>query len=228
MTRKRPAQLVDVHTHHTHATLRSLGIASAKDRTLADQRQRKADPAADKPKKVGGNIDDGTFVETLADILHRQGLIVNQGVRGGAYGVEQKNAVLVNPNSPILFFYTQSGSDTATTTNTATTVVAASNAITLGVGKWAVIAAAIVGLSHSTSGTVAVTAEIEGVEGTARTYSAAAAPGVSAKAHISKVDEADWIQGEQTLNIRARFRSDTAGTTTAKNPMILAAAWRME
>lgn len=228
--RKRPAQLVQPLNGHTQEVLRILGVPSGKDRTLADQRAKKVDPTAGKPKVLEGNVDDGTLAMNLANLLHSQGTIVNKGVRGGRFGDELKNVTLVNANSPLHLFYTQGASDTASTTNVApaATVVAASNAVTLGVGKWAVIALASIVLSHSTGATVGVSAEIEGVEGTLRQVATAAAPGVRCEAHLSLVDEADWIQGEQTLNVRARFQSVTAGTTSAKNPSISIVAKRME
>lgn len=228
MARKRRPKLVDPQSAHSAVTLQLLGVPSGRDRTLADQRARMAEPGSDRPKDVTGNLDDGTWANDLLNVLQGRGIVVNKAVRGGQFGQQLHNAALVNADSPIVQFYAQSSSDGPPTTNTATTVSAATESVILGVGKWAVILIVTIGLSHSTSGTVAVSAEIEGNEGTARTYSAAATPGVRAFAHLSLVDESDWIDGEQTLNVRARFRSDTAGTTTAKNPALICVAKRME
>jgi hypothetical protein len=227
--RKRPPKLVDPQNAHNAVTLNLLGVPSGKDRTLADQRARRADPGSDRPKVVTGNIDDGTVFNDLLNVLQQRNIIVNKAERGGQFGVEQRNAMLVNADSPLFLFYSQGTSDTASTTNDSTdpSVAAASNAITLGVGKWAVIALASVHLSHSTGGTVAVFAEIEGDEN-GNLVSAATAPGLRAYAHNSIIDEADWLDGEQTLNIRARYRGETAGTTSAKNPAILCIAKRMD
>jgi hypothetical protein len=226
--RKRPAQLVDPRQAHNAVTMQLLGVPTGKDRTLADQRARRADPGSDRPKVVTGNIDDGTVFNDLLNVLQQRNIIVNKAERGGQFGVEHRNAMVVNADSPIFLFYTQSSSDTAPTTNTVTFVQAAGNAIILGIGKWAVIAMGLVDLSHSTGGTVAALTQIEANDGSTRTYSSAATPGVTVKSHISLVDEADWLDGEQTLNVRVMFRSDTAGTTTAKNPAILVAAKRMD
>lgn len=225
--RKRPAQLVDPRQAHNAVTLNLLGVPTGKDRSIADQRARLADPGSDRPKIVTGNLDDGTWANDLLNVLQGRGIIVNKAVRGGQFGVEQRNAMLVNADSPLFLFYTQGTSDTASTTNTGSSVVAASNALTLGVGKWAVIAMASVHLSHSSGGTVAVFAEIEGDEN-GNLVASAASPGLSCHAHHSLIDEADWLQGEQTLNIRARYRSNTVGTTSAKNPAIWCIAKRMD
>jgi hypothetical protein len=227
MTRKRPPKLVDPQNAHNAVTLNLLGVPSGKDRSIADQRARLAEPGSDRPKAVTGNIDDGTVFNDLLNVLQQRNIIVNKAERGGQFGVEHRNAMLVNADSPLFLFYTQGTSDTASTTNTVTSVAAASNALILGVGKWAVIALASVHLSHSTGGTVAVFAEIEGDEN-GNLVAAATAPGLRAYAHNSLVDEADWLDGEQTLNIRARYRCETAGTTSAKNPSIMCVAKRMD
>jgi hypothetical protein len=227
MTRKRPPKLVDPQNAHNAVTLQLLGIPSGKDRTIADQRARRADPGSDRPKVVTGNLDDGTWANDLLNVLQARNIIVNKAERGGQFGVEHRNAMLVNADSPLFLFYTQGTSDTASTTNTVTSVAAAANSITLGVGKWAVIVIAGVHLSHSTGGTVAVFAEIEGDEN-GNLVAAATTPGLTCFAHHSLIDEADWIDGEQTLNIRARYRSNTAGTTSARSPSIIAIAKRMD
>jgi hypothetical protein len=228
MTRRGP-RLVHPENVHNAVSLQLLGIPSGKDRSIADQRARRADPGSDRPKVVTGNIDDGTVFNDLLNVLQQRNVIINKAERGGQFGVEHRNAMIVNADSPLFLFYSQATSDTASTTNTGSTVVAASNALALGVGKWAVIAMASVVLSHSTSGAVQVSAQIEGDEGTARTVTnATVTTGVRCEAHISRVDEADWIDGEQTLNIRARFCSSTAGTTSARNPTIYCIAKRMD
>jgi hypothetical protein len=229
MTRKRPARLVDPQSAHYNETLRILGVPTGKDRSIADQRARLAEPGSDKPKAVSGNIDDGTVFNDLLNVLEARNIITNKAVRGGAFGVEHRNAMLVNADSPLLLFVTQSASDTASTTNTATTVVAAATALTLGPGKWAVTVLVGMILAHSTSSTVGISAEIEGNEGTVRTVTnATATSGVRCEANISLTAEVNWLQGEQTLNLRARFRSSTAGTTSARNPSIIGYAKRMD
>jgi hypothetical protein len=227
--KKGQSKLSNPLNSHTQETLRILGVSSGREKTLADQRLQRAEPGSDKPKVVTGNIDDGTVFNDLLNVLEARSIIVNKAERGGQFGVEHKNAQLVNANSPLFLFYAQSSADTASTTNTGSTVVAASNAITLGVGKWAVIAMASVLLAHSASGTVQISAAVESTEGTIRTVTnATATTGVRCEAHISLVNEVDWIQGEQTLNIRARYCSSTAGTTSARNPSIYCVAKRME
>jgi hypothetical protein len=229
MTRKRPARLVDPQSAHYHETLRILGVPSGKDRSIADQRARLAEPGSDKPKAVTGNIDDGTVFNDLLNVLQQRNIIVNKAERGGQFGIEHRNAMLVNADSPLLLFVTQSTSDTASTTNTGSTVLAAETALTLGTGKWAVTVLVGMVLAHSTSGTVAISAEIEGNEGTVRTVTTAAVTtGVRCEANISLTAEADWLQGEQLLHLRARFRSQTSGTTSARNPSIIGYAKRMD
>jgi hypothetical protein len=228
--RKRPAQLVNPLDGHNQQTLKNLGIPTGKERTLADQRLRKADPSAGKPKTVIGNIDDGTALQNVLNILGLRGDIVDQTVRGGRFGDQINNAMLPNADSPIFRFYTLGSSDTASTTNVspAATVSAITIPIDLGVGKWAVVAFGSVHLSHSAGGGVEVAVEIEGTVGTVRTVSSVGTTGVRCEAHLSKTDEVDWVQGEQTLNCRTRFRSSTAGTTSAKNPVVVVFAKRME
>jgi hypothetical protein len=228
MTRKRPPKLVDPQNAHNAVTLQLLGVPTGKDRSIADQRARLAEPGSDRPKVVTGNIDDGTVFNDLLNVLQQRNIIVNKAERGGQFGVEHRNAMLVNADSPLFLFNSQGTSDTASTTNTGSTVVAFSTGITLGVGKWAIIAIASIILGHSTGGTVGVSAEIEGDEGTIRLVSTVPSTGQRCEAHIARTDEADWLDGEQLLNIRARFRSNTAGTTSAKNPTIYCIAKRMD
>lgn len=228
MTRRGKGPLIPVLNAHNQFVLQSMGVPSGRDRTLVAERIRKTDPTANKPKVVEGEIDSLTALENLLEHLHTRGVIINKTVRGGSFGVEQKNAILVNPNSPIPLMVTQGSSDTASTTNTASTVAAMSTALTLAPGKWAVIVIVGIILSHSAGGTVGISAEIEGMEGTVRLVSTVPTTGARCEANIAKVAEADWIQGEQVLNLRARFRSNTAGTTSAKNPSIIGIAYRME
>jgi hypothetical protein len=227
MTRKRPPKLVDPQNAHNAVTLNLLGVPTGKDRSIADQRARLAEPGSDRPKVVTGNIDDGTVFNDLLNVLQQRNIIVNKAERGGQFGVEHRNAMLVNADSPLFLFYSQGTSDDPSTTSTTTTAPAASNALILGTGKWAVVVIAAVHLSHSTGGSVAVFAEIEGMEN-GNTVASVGTAGMQCFAHISKVAEVDWIQGEQTLNIRARFRSSTAGTTSAKNPAFWCVAKRMD
>ena len=71
-------------------------------------------------------------------------------------------------------------------------------------------------------GSVAVFAEIEGTSRTGNVLASAAAPGTSPLSpYLQAWTRPIGFEGEQTLNIRARFRSGTAGTTSAKNPAIL-------
>jgi len=226
--RKRAAQLVNPQSVHTAVTLQLLGVPTGKDRTVADNRARLAEPGSDKPKTVTGNIDDGTVFNDLLNVLQARNIIVNKAERGGSFGGQLHNAALVNADSPVSLVQAEGSADTASTTNTGSTVSAITMVLDLGVGKWAVSAMGSVILTHSAGATVAVSIEIDTDEGTARTVTSAAAPGVRAFAHLNRVDEINWIQGEQTINVRVRYRSDTAGTTSAKNPQIMALAKRME
>lgn len=226
--RKNAPRLVNPLDGHTQQTLKNLGVPSARERALADQRARKADPDADKPRKVSGNVDDGTYLENLSDILHRRGMIDAKPERGGHYGDQLHNSTLVNANSPIFLVAAEGNADTASTTNTVNTVSAQTLSLDLGVGKWAVSVLGSVQLSHSSGGTVAVSAEINSIEGTARLVSSAAAPGIRCTAHLNQVDEVNWIQGEQTINCRIRYRSNSSGTTSAANPQLFVIARRME
>ena len=228
MTRKRPPKLVDPQNAHNAVTLQLLGVPTGKDRSIADQRARRSEPGSDRPKTVTGNIDDGTVFNDLLNVLQQRNIIVNKAERGGRFGEQLHNAALVNADSPIFRFYTLGTSDTPSTTNTATTVSAITNTIALGVGKWSVVCFASIHLSHSTGGSVQVEAEVEGTTGTTRVVSSVGTGGVRCEAHLSLVDEADWVTGEQTLNVRARFCSSTAGTTSAKNPVVIAFAKRMD
>jgi hypothetical protein len=227
--RRGKGPLINVQNAHTQETLRLLGVTSGHEKMLADQRLQRAEPGSDKPKAVTGNIDDGTVFNDLLNVLEARNIITNKAVRGGAFGVEHRNAMLVNADSPLLLFVTQSASDTASTTNTGSTVLAAETALTLGTGKWAVTVLVGMILAHSTSSTVAISAEIEGNEGTVRTVTnATATTGVRCEANISLTAEVDWLQGEQLLHLRARFRSQTSGTTSARNPTIIGYAKRMD
>lgn len=228
MTRRGKGPLIPVLNAHNLEVLRLQGVPSGKERTLADAQARKADHTADKPKKVTGGTDSGTALENLLKVLDVQGVIHNQTERGGRFGDQIHNATLVNANSPDFRVKTQGSSDTASTTNTVNTVVAMEDVIVLPSGKWAVAVMGSVHLAHSTGGSVDITTQIDTVEGTARTFSSVGTAGARCEAHSEIINEVDWIQGEQTLTVRVRFRCVTAGTTSAKNPRLFTIVRRME
>jgi hypothetical protein len=177
---------------------------------------------------VTGNLDDGTWANDLLDVLQGRGLIVNKAVRGGRFGEQVNNAHLVNADSPKSVFLTQGSSDDPSTTSTTTTAPAATATISLTEGKWAFYIHVSIHLSHSTGSSSVVEAEIEGGASNAHAVSSVGTSGMRCEAYLDLTAEADWVQGEQDFNIRARFRSSAAGTTSAKNPSIIAFAWRME
>lgn len=230
MGRKSPPKLVDPHAAHLQEQLRILGIPSGKDRTLAAQRLARRDTSAGEPRVVQGNIADGTALRALLGRLQDQGRIIDQTEEGGDYGRTLYNPTLVNANSPDFRVKTQGTSDTASTTNTGpsgATVSAMTDLITLGVGKWAIAVLGSIHLANSAGGSVDISTEIDGVEGTIRTFSSVGTAGERCEAHSEVINEVDWLQGEQDVNVRVRFRSTTAGTTSAKNPRLLTIVRRM-
>ena len=225
MTRRGSGPLIDVRTFHAQEAARLQGIQTARERALAQARTRRADPLPERPKEVVGNLDDNTALESLLEVQERQGRIVNKTQRGGQYGLTYYHPAHVNANSPVQRFFTQSAADTTSTTNTVTTVAAMAQVIPLGVGLWSITAKGSVGLTHDASGISAVSVEIDGNEGTARTYSGTPDSGGSRAVASHTVD---GLAGERDVTVRVRYRSNTSGTTGAKNPEIDIEARRTE
>lgn len=223
--RKRPAQLVQPLNAHTLQTLRSLGVPSGKERTLADDRARRIDPSADKPKAVTGNVNDGTALESLITTLVRQGRALDQTERGGRYGDVLYHTTLVAPVTPIFQQLPQVSSDTASTTNTVSTVVACTMDIVLPDGvAWSLLASGSVELMRGTAGSSRMSIEFDATESLSGAFT---------------VSTTSWdrkaygflhqnVLGGQTVAARVRYRCESSGTTNAQNPHLIVYAWRVE
>lgn len=225
MTRRGSGPLIDVRTFHAQESLRLQGIPTARERQLAQERSRRADPLPEKPRDVTGNIDDGTLLEDLMHTLEAQGRVRNKSERGGQHGLTYHHPILVAPNIPPNKPLTQASADTTSTTNTGSTVAAMSIDIALDIGKWTVWAIGGVSLTHSSGGSSAVTVQIDGVEGDANVVNGV--PSSGGKYLWADHTEVD-VEGEQTITVRVRYRSNSSGTTAAQNPAILVGAWRSE
>lgn len=222
--RKNPARIVVPTLAIQHEEMRLHGMETPRDRALAIQRQKRADADAATPAIIDGEIDSQTAFEQILTYLERRGLIINKTTRGGRFGDQLNNPTFINANSPLFTVKTQGTSDTASTTNTGSTVAAMDDLIVMPDGKWSVLVLGGINLGHSTGGTVGISTEIEGVEGTVRLVASVASTGQMCFAHSDAVN----IQGAQDLNLRVRFRSNTSGTTTAKNPVLVTIIRRTE
>lgn len=125
----------------------------------------------------------------------------------------------INSPSTISDAKSQDASSTASTAS----VTTFANAITLGlvlpVGLWTVSAEGSVLLSHNVNqGSVRL--EIDGNFSNTHTFPMVTENRFAAAFSVS------GISGGRTINVRVQFRSFTAGTTTARNPMISATAVR--
>jgi len=123
-------------------------------------------------------------------------------------------------NSPLVFVGSQSTSDAASTTSTVNYSTAMTLSCALGEGTWTVRSVASVQLIHSAGGNVNWQTNIDGVAGTERTLQANA----SAYATFLTTNEVTGRTG--TINVTVRFKSSAAGTTSARNPMLLVIATR--
>lgn len=131
-------------------------------------------------------------------------------------------AVFGSANTPVVDAASQSN---ATSTNTTSTTIyedAATLALALPVGTWSVTAIGGLGAKHSGDDAVSLVIEINGTLGTARTLDCQAAT------FRTIVDNATvtGIAGGGSINVKVRFRSSDAGTTTVNNPWVIAIATR--
>lgn len=125
-------------------------------------------------------------------------------------------------NTPFARTDAQSASDTASTTSTATYSDAMTTAVTLPTGTWTVHAVGGLAMKHSADTNVRMAIEINGTEGTARTL---ACPAATFRMVVDN-GSVGSISGGGSINVKVRFRSSDAGTTSASNPWLMIVAER--
>lgn len=140
---------------------------------------------------------------------------------GGFAGLAGGVASLAIP----VFDVASSGtSDTASTTDTVTYSVAETLAIDLPAGTWSTLLIAFLDLNHSAAGTANMKITHGGSDVTsgghncpsgANTFKVAKRAGVVA-----------GIAGAALYEATIAFKSSTAGTTSASNPLLFAVSWR--
>lgn len=127
-------------------------------------------------------------------------------------------------NSPLIFPKSQTSPDTSSTTSTANYETAITLDCELPIGTWTMYAIGMIGVRHSAGGAVRMVMEIGGVEGTART------PDGPTTGFRTVQDDATLhnivSSGASITQLKIKFRSSDAGTTTVNNPLVLGIARR--
>lgn len=123
-------------------------------------------------------------------------------------------------NSPVLDQLAQSSADTASTASTSTYATAADLALVLPAGTWRVQAMGGLALVHGAAGTSNWRIEIDGDGGTSRA--------LALGAELQVVDDhvLSSVAGGRTVRVKVQYKSSTAGTSSARNPWVLAIASR--
>lgn len=130
------------------------------------------------------------------------------------------NLIAASFNSPLIHTEAASTATNSSTTSTATYVSALTDPITLPTGTWTVYCIGGVSLTHSTGGTVNMLITINGNDGTARAMTAPTAP------HLPIMSEHIVTGVSGSFNAVVNYKSNTAGTTAARNPWLLTVATR--
>lgn len=148
------------------------------------------------------------------------GEVLGRGPDSGSTRVVLGKAGINSP-STISDAKSQATSDTASTTNVppAPFVSAITLALALPAGTWTVSAAGSVLLSHSVD-RASFRLEIDGQVSNTHTLS------MVTEERFGAAFSRSGIAGNRTINVRVMFQSFTAGTTSARNPMISATAVR--
>jgi len=108
---------------------------------------------------------------------------------------------------------TQTSADTGSTASTTTYVVAITTTIALGPGTWQVVCEGDMLLVHS-AGSADFHCRIDGVEGQTETLT------LTTEKRVGNSAVRSGIAGSQTISCSLRYKSNVAGTTTARNPRI--------
>lgn len=225
MSRKNPPRLVVPTLATVQEELRQSGVGSARDRVLAEARLKKANADAAKRRVVDGEIESGDAVEQILALLDELGMVKNRARRGGRFGYQLVHPAIVNANSPVIRAHGRTSSDTASTTNTGSTVVSISGTIALPYGKWYLLALFSVLLRHSAGGSTRLGIEADGTESLA---GAVASVPASSSERVSMPLLTPNVVGGRDVTVKGRYRSEASGTTSAKNPELLLIAWRFE
>jgi len=210
---------------HTQEQLRNLGVPTGRDRTLADLRQKRADADAMKPRVVEGEIRSGAAVKDLLQRMQDNGQIIDRTVEGGSFITVLHHPTLVAAVSPFVDNTTSAVSDTASTTSTLVTSQAILLPVVLADGIWSILSMFDVNLKHSATGNAKLGLDLDGIENISGTHVGISATDWDRRTHTLLSTN---IQGSQTVNIRGKFRAETAGTVSATGPRLIVHAWRTE
>lgn len=166
---------------------------------------------------VVDNVAGEIQIANANDLVMLTGVASGEKVRiDGATGA----ATFVSVNTPVIATLAQSGADAGSTTSTVTNSVAGDVVLTLPSGTWRVYAVGGVSLQHSAGGSARWALTIGGTEGTARTLA------MSATVWANAVDDGEVAGLSGSVTIAVEYRSSTAGTTSARNPWLIAIAKR--
>ncbi len=225
MTRRNAPRLVDPMAAHMAEQLRALGVPTGKERTLSDLRQRRADDEAFKPRLVEGNLMDGTGLKALLQREEDNGRIIDRTVEGEDFGRVLYHPILVSPVTPFVDQFATVGSTTASTTSTVTTSQAILLPVVLASGIWSILVVFDVNLKHSASGNARLGLDLDGVETVGGVHVGISATAWDRRCHTLISTD---LQGDQTVNVRGKFRPDNAGTVSATGPRLIVHVWRTE
>lgn len=125
-------------------------------------------------------------------------------------------------NTPQIGLLSQGSADTGSTTSTVNYVTAASLDLGLPAGNWNIKALGLLGLKHSNSQGANMLVQIDGVDGGAKTLDC---PSATFRL-ISDNGQQGGIVGNRTIQIKIRYKSSDAGTSTASNPLLFTTAER--
>jgi hypothetical protein len=125
-------------------------------------------------------------------------------------------------NTPVVGVLAQSAADTASTTSTTTFATAQTLNLALPAGTWTVYALGGAMLQHSGGGSSNLQTVIDGNAGTARTLV------MSSSAWTTTLDDHTRasVAGGRTITIEIQFKSSATGTTSSRNPFVIAIAQR--
>lgn len=224
--RRNPPRLVDPAAAHQVETLRSLGVPSGRDRTLAELRARRAGPGDEAPRAVYGQWADGTAGQALLAALAERGDVEDHTTYGDPGFQTLYAPKLVDADSPLFRVWSQAGADTASTTGTVSTVGAMSEVISLGEGLWDLFVCGEVNLKHSANATSAVALVIDLVLAELHLIPTLSST-VWTRVVVAEAQPVR-VEGERDVPLWLDYRSNSAGTTSAGNPILQVVARRVE
>lgn len=215
--RRRQPDLVKPESDHILFAMAQLNVPTGRDlRRETDAVKRLATEDRRHRPLVRGGHQDGTALKELIRTLAKAGIIAD-GTRIGLTLPILVGDYMVHSSAA------QTGSDIASTTDTVNYSTAMQLDILLPVGTWNVNVLGGLQLIHSASLTAAFRVEIGANVGTGRTTG-----NLSSTVYTMHVDNhrIGSIAGNAITSIFVKYRSNGAGTTSARNPWAVLTAVR--